>query len=349
MMRKQQGFGLLLVLTLLVAAGGYALLLVSPGVRANTSLTKTVRINSELGQSRQALLSYSAHYPYLYGPKGAGVGHLPCPDTDSLGKNVTQWSVKDGPNPPCGKYSEAVGHLPRHISFSKGRYMFHSDPLSRVDYTVSTRVVNNPQNNPVNPTLTATLREVKAYAALLRQNVGNTQSGQPQYFEYPLTNKALMLGVRPSVAAWVVDKYEEQASSVCFAFPIRLIDEAINDASNRCHEVYLLIRRCRDEAYQSAVGWGASKTVQSTRLALSLADDIPEYFECAENSLSQIFIDNVPAMQHWLVKNGWLDWIRIEYDPQCIEYLQPQCRPEYVNTNRQNTRVESVVIRWVPQ
>ena len=121
--------------------------------RSNLSLLNAVNLNAELGQSRQALLSYSALYPYLYGPKGAGMGHLPCPDTDSLLLESMDWSINHGPNPPCGNGPVAVGHLPSHISFSEERYMIHAGTGRRVEYTVSSTVINNPTNRPVNPDL----------------------------------------------------------------------------------------------------------------------------------------------------------------------------------------------------
>ena len=117
MMRKQKGFSLVILLTSLVAIGGLSMVERRERFRSNLSLLNAVNLNAELGQSRQALLSYSALYPYLYGPKGAGMGHLPCPDTDSLLLESMDWSINHGPNPPCGNNPMAVGHLPSHISF----------------------------------------------------------------------------------------------------------------------------------------------------------------------------------------------------------------------------------------
>ena len=152
-MQKQHGFSLVLSLTLLIAIGGFALAGKGAGLRSRFSISDAVLANGELGQVRQALLSYSAHYPYLYGAKGAGVGHLPCPDTDAPIFGVTDWAINRGPNPPCGSYPAAVGNLPSHISFPEGRYMIHAGFGPQVEYEVSERIVNNPASHSVNPEL----------------------------------------------------------------------------------------------------------------------------------------------------------------------------------------------------
>jgi hypothetical protein len=67
MMRKQKGFSLVILLTSLVAIGGLAMVERRERFRSNLSLLNAVNLNAELGQSRQALLSYSALYTDLKG------------------------------------------------------------------------------------------------------------------------------------------------------------------------------------------------------------------------------------------------------------------------------------------
>jgi hypothetical protein len=347
MIKKQQGFGLVLMLTLLAAIGGYTLSATSTSLRPNLSLASAVHINSELAQSRQALISYSAHYPYLYGPKGAGIGHLPCPDTNSLDSDATAWSVKQGPNPPCGTHTVAVGHLPSHISFPKGRYMIHAGFGPRVGYAVSGRLINNPANHAVNPAVKFTEPTNLQHSALLRQQTLTSNSNRIPSSEIMITKKALMLAVRPSVAAWLVEKLNNQGSSFCVRNQKIMLRNNIYGLDERCRQFEQLVQRCSSEENATEVWRMTSEKFKSNLLLLYLADVISEQFQCATSTLEQIYIDYVPAKQHWLVRNGWLNWISVEHDAECVHLQLQICRLIYFNQRSQDAPPEPLILRWV--
>lgn len=346
-MKKQSGFGLLLLLTLLVAISGYALAAMSTGLQSSISLAHAVRMNAALEQSRQALISYSAHYPYLYGPRGAGAGHLPCPDTDSLDSDTTSWSVKHGPNPPCGNSTVAVGRLPSHISFAEGRYMIHAGLGPRVDYIVSSRVINNPGNHPVNPALMLSLNATMQHSGLLRQWVPSSNLHRIKSSEILLTKNAHMLGIRPSVAAWLIEKLNNHTKSICALNQNSSIQDPLYESDSPCLRIRQLYLQCGSEENSSTVGQATLDTFQYKRLLLQLADAIPEQFQCAQNALDQLHIDDVPAKQHWLIRNGWLDWIRVEHDAQCLQPPYNLCKLKYLNGRSLDTLHEPLMFRWV--
>ena len=118
---------------------------------------------ARLSAARRALVAHATAYPDLYGPGGAGPGHLVCPDTDtpldvaatrrpgrSLAGTGNDAFRTDGPDPPCGGGALAIGRLPRHVSLPGGRRAFHVEDGQRFVYAVSTGYVNNPIGRVVN-------------------------------------------------------------------------------------------------------------------------------------------------------------------------------------------------------
>ena len=152
----QSGAVMLLILLAMLTGGG---LLMASRVSTSVPLEIQQDRSRTLGMARQALLSYAVGYIDLYGPRGAGPGHLPCPDTDPMddAPDALSW-LGDGPNPPCGHGQVALGRLPRHISLPGHRYGFHGQPRQELWYAVSTGFVNNPVNRVVNPASRGGLR-----------------------------------------------------------------------------------------------------------------------------------------------------------------------------------------------
>ena len=147
--RSQSGAALLLVLLTMLSGGA---LLMASWVSTSVPLERQRDRARVLGAARESLLAYAVGYIDLYGPRGAGPGHLPCPDTDPMDNapDALSW-LGDGPNPPCGHGSVALGRLPRHVSRPGHRYGFHGLPRQELWYAVSTAFVNNPVNRVVNP------------------------------------------------------------------------------------------------------------------------------------------------------------------------------------------------------
>lgn len=227
--------------------------------------------------------------------------------------------------------------------------MIHAGLGPRVDYTVSARVINNPGNYPVNPEQMSISPTDLQHIAILRQQVLRASTNRIHSSEIMLTKMALMLAVRPSVAAWLTGKFNVQGRSVCVLNQKTLLQENLHEFDDRCRQVGQLVLRCRSEENLSNVWQATSEKFQSNLLLLYLADVISEQFQCAESAFEQIYIDYVPAKQHWLIRNGWLDWISVEHDAQCVQLPREPCRAIYFNLGVQETLLEPLIVRWVSE
>lgn len=274
--------------------------------------------------ARQALINYATLYPYLYGPRGAGPGHLPCPDTDggavdsvrSLHTDKSSESASDrsaggfsdrsftgdSPNPPCGRTSVSSGKLPRHVRLADQRYAFHTASSQLASYGVSSNFINNPVNRIVNPSmLYADIRKLTAATISL-------PSGSPDRSAATvvLSHESLLAVALPSVAAWVIDKSKNLPHDWCSGPTHNSgLDTAEANAGTalaaaQCPAYEKLLERCPQDG------------------ALLLAvDRLPEDGECASTDYASLSIDGVPASRHWFVRNQWPRWVQINADGSC--------------------------------
>lgn len=142
---------------LVLLAGGVAMLAgggVPHNMREHTAAIQALSIVERSARVMDALIAHSVLYPDLYGPQGAGPGHLPCPDTDAHPEMSPQLRrlSRAGPNPPCAARPELYGVVPAHITVAEFRAGVDVDsgrsyPLS---YVVQSNVVNNPIGRVVN-------------------------------------------------------------------------------------------------------------------------------------------------------------------------------------------------------
>ena len=197
----------MVLLMLLVLLLGSAVSMSGLGVsKRSVSPARFMAGQQALLDARQALLSYTSSYPVLYGPRGAGPGHLPCPDTDSFALQGQPGGVSDdGPDPPCGSGRLARGHLPRHVSLPAARYLFHTEPAQRLAYAVSTAVINNPLNRPVNDQQLIELSSNLPVLAWI-QEAGAARTPARTPVQTPVTAQSLRQASTPAVAAWLVER-----------------------------------------------------------------------------------------------------------------------------------------------
>jgi len=345
-MYKQRGYSLVLILAVMASLAGVAMAERSNGLRALVPLNSAVAINAELRLARQALLSYTAHYAYLYGAKGAGIGHMPCPDTNSLESQSTGWAVNHGPNPPCGRQAVAVGNLPAHISFNEGRYMIHAGFDSRVEYAVSSQFINNPANRAVNPGLLSQSQADFPYTASLRKRSSRVSSNRIYSSEVVITKKALMLSIRPAVAAWLTNKSNREFNTDCELNQQSLEKDKLPELDNRCFRIKQFVLRCLSESSQTNLWHLASDKYYLNILLLYLADEVHEPLQCEKDIAEQLLIDDTPAMQHWFFQNGWLDWLSIEHEAECVHYPRKPCRLTYMSQSAVESLHNPVTLRW---
>jgi hypothetical protein len=253
-----------------------------------------------LGNAKTALLSYAVNYIDLYGPRGAGLGHLPCPDTDindtSANKSNQPASVDaswryDGPNPPCGNGVVANGRLPRHLTALTGRYSFHQQPAQQLLYSVSTRYINNPSNRIVNP---ITKSEVQAFMnqyVVARVTFPRTADGAG--LSVVINRSDIHPVMLRRATEWVVSQLPAKPEH----FPRALAHD------------------CQRNADLAILHW-ISKESERVDHCVSQTRTEPE---------NTVLLAGVPYLSHWFFRNQWYYHIGIEVLPECLGFSTAQC------------------------
>ena len=286
---------------------------------AGLSQTLSYRIVSTLGFSadqyplltaRQALLTYSALYPWLYGPRGAGPGHLPCPDTDApTMAPSSQASNRDGPNPPCGSEANATGRLPRHVNFPGHRYVFHVEPFQRLEYRVSSEMINNPVNRVVNDAVIRGDQGQWPFVAWVRQALDEPGRSRSAISQIPVSRESLLPGVKRSVAAWLVRQVNRERGEACSPSAEWVLASTIQDAP----DLLSLIAQRESEPDIQPV----PQPVDSPESCL----DYPPQDMAEDDRL----IEGVPLAAHWFVRNGWHERIVVQPSESCAASLSGNC------------------------
>lgn len=383
--RAQHGYTLIL---LLVSLLGGSMLWTQGNVHSRQHLPfltgKADESLIQAEQARQNLLSYASSYALFYGPRGAGLGHLPCPDID-ISLPVGQGG-HDGPDPPCAsqrratwhddvnasqlqhsKLPDAVaGYLPRQISLPNYRFAFGEQHTQRFHYAVSDAIINNPVNRIVNPGTLATARHPSpaVLAELIYQAPGFYRGSAIR--TSPLTRESLLQVIRPAVAAWVVGRLGSTGWLMCLAQlqgwepsaapPARttgaagtddheaeeLVTEPSTGSLTPCRDGQGWLRSCRslraDGAAQAGLNLQADTAAQPVNvpfielsdaqqaLVVMLADAVPQTTPCNSVQLREMFVEHIPATEHWFFRNRWHHWVQLDTSSPCRAAEQKDCR-----------------------
>lgn len=280
-----------------------------------------------LNDAQQSLLSYSALYPFLYGPRGAGPGHLPCPDTDSTLNSAAAGGVsqiapyyrgfsQDGPNPPCGSLSIATGQFPRHALLVSQKYLFHSEPDQRISYQVDSSWINNPTNRVVNVGMPD--RSPDGSLVVVATMSMPAESDNKTVTSLPVYQRTLMTGLRPALAAWLMNLANKRLPETCRHSARRLGAENTSIPTAGAEHEQLPIQPCKP------LSTAESTCVNDAVLRL-LVDGIKQDSVCLDRQLQQLTIEDVPASQHWFVRNHWMDWISVSVSAACRELVNEYC------------------------
>jgi hypothetical protein len=305
---QQSGYALLLMLFVLLGAGvaGFSRLAGHHGATAQGFTTAQYAMQT----ARQAMLSYTALYPYLYGPRGAGPGHLPCPDTDvSTIAHASQASNRDGPNPPCGSEAVATGLLPRQVNLPGYRYVFHVEPFQRFEYLVSSDMINNPVNRMVNDDVIRGVQGELPFLAWIRQPLVDQGQSTALISQVPITRRSLLPGVRQSVAAWLVQRINRQTSRGCSPVPGKNVE------------------------LSWAEGMGLQRLIADSQPEpLTPVSTEPDHAPdtCLEMRRSTVastdqLLEGVPLASHWFVRNGWHERIILQASEACTSDQSRHC------------------------
>ncbi len=242
-----------------------------------------------LAKTKTALISYAVNYIDLYGPRGAGLGHFPCPDTDN-GALRTSWRY-DGPNPPCGNGVVAEGKLPRHLTALTGRYSFHQQTTQELLYSVSTRYINNPSNRIVNPDTSSDIQAFSDHEVLVRisypQNVNHSAQA------ISIKRNEIHREMVRRAADWVLSK-----------LPVQLQ-----------HPHYTYATDCQHIEEVSILYWISNEQIYDTDCDLQV-------LALRE---STALVDGVPYLSHWFFRNQWYNYVTVELSPTCSSLAVGQC------------------------
>ena len=320
---KQRGYAMLLLMPSLLA------LTVSISIVQPTIDNMRIRQLQVLADVRQQLIAYSASYLESYKPTGAGPGHLPCPDTDhSPDEYQVQAGLRgDGPNPPCGSHSIAVGKLPRHISHGKSRYAFHLEDKHALWYAVDTRFINNPVNRVVNPDTTGRIRlngELPAAAVIFFPDEGASIWMQAQNVVSIRLRKALQGGQG-------LETFEKSVSQYVLITPGALLEAVTQRVALWLHGHYraaglLDCASNRPCVYASTLPCNIPQRDKMMLLMLSfnrviVCDGSAVDIDRTNRYVSDARLDAVFLRRHWFYRNDWWRFVDIQLEDACEEAL----------------------------
>lgn len=368
--RSQSGMVAFLLLVLTTLSG--SLFLVSYTQTTNYGKHReALTFKRGLLRAHQNLISYTVNYPYLYGPRGAGLGHLPCPDTDTRSPlELDAWIVKSGPNPPCGWHSDTSGFLPTHISYPRHRYLLDAAVDESILYDVADQIVNNPPNRIANPSSYISAKDSTLSLATLRQPLFRSGNNDQQGFNSIITPVSMLLATKPAVAAWLVERVVQLKSITCVLqgidrnlskFEVIEAKSDLNDldsliSADACHINLKLARSCEapvvlqplwndyiaipDRPFVSS----QEQELLEQSMMLILADRSPGAFRCDIPIHEQLLVEGVPANIHWFFRNQWSSWVRVDVDDSCISSIPEQC--VFSKIQRTSSLETPIVAKW---
>jgi len=315
---NQRGYSLLLNLIVLLGVGSVwfaEITAKTPAQRVAQRADQTLA----LSQARTALISYAVNYIDHYGAQGAGIGHLPCPDTDEHDNTAADTWHRDGPNPPCGKSDVEQGWLPRHVNVRDGRYHFHTRSQQRLRYAVSGQFVNNPVGRIVNPSTDGGFsfgRYTDVIAVLATPPLDEDLASNRFWLSaelmashgsaYSLIRIADLR--KPSmqrVGGWLVGQLNNAMEQRC----------ASADESGHCKLAEHDLSHCDSTKKIVLLHWLHTQVV-------------PIDCESHEQYLLSTFtlLEAVPIQRHWFMRNKWFEFVEISFVPDCLTNVEPACR-----------------------
>lgn len=359
-----------LLLVVLISLAGSVLLGVNSLRVSTPAHHRALNLKADLLHAHKALISYTVHYPYLYGARGSGTGHFPCPDLDGKTEPTgTAWSLRLGPNPPCGQHAAAEGWLPAHISFPNHRYSFDADRSAPVSYRVSGLFVNNPVNRVVNPAVMLNAQQASLPVVELYQTATTNEDSYTGSTRAVITPIQMLLSTKPSVASWFVNRLGHLGSLNCSVSSIqglKTLRVSLNDSNNLsdgmkpvldewCQHVFETIKRCSASIPSPATpifmhrrGLVDELSIESTTysqfLTFLMADEYPDNYDCETVPEAQLHIEGVLAKSHWFVRNRWAPWIKLVIDEGCYPDLALPCK--FVKFAEHSNRNSPILVHW---
>ncbi len=267
-----------------------------------------IQENTQLNIERDRLLYYAVDYVNLYGPGGAGPGHLPCPDTDA-------GALRPGPNPPCGSNHIQHGMLPDGVSRRVGRVAFTDSLFQRSEYSVAGSVVNNPSQ-------AMGVNQYPNELSFSHSRAGYAQLRQPSGQVRVLTQSSVESASTRWVRAWYVNHWLQSISLSCQRRNVRLHPKP---SLHQLNKMPVAICSASSTLISSDV---AADPVGETDppLPSSFCTRGEDHCQISGQQLLDWWLgpdaedwEGVRIAQHWFVSNGWLQAATFDWAPQCAE------------------------------
>lgn len=332
-LQLQSGYVVLAMLVLLMSVGGAWLgMLGLPKSARYIDETLSFHDRQSLVDTRQALLSYATLYPFLYGPSGAGPGHLPCPDSDGFHRGLAPpesgfHQRRDGPDPPCIALPVSAGMMPRHVKLPGLHYVFHTQVTQNFLYEVDGALINNPLNRLVNSSVLRQPDSVPAAVVSLPSVNGTSMLGRVE-----LSRSAILGTTVAAVAAWIIARSRETRPGSCDS------DEQVDVLG------VVQVTPC-DKSLTPATDC-ESEHLLELLLDVSVAVDT-----CLIANVKDHTIEGVPAERHWFLRNEWLSFVALDYAKGCEPGLHgiSLCKLIYPPESRQAVKRGGtrLTLRWV--
>jgi len=325
---KQRGYTLVLNLIVLLGVGSVWFAEISAQTAVeNAAQRVAMRADQTLALSlaRAALISYAVNYIDHYGAQGAGIGHLPCPDTDEPDMpddtSTDSWH-RDGPNPPCAQLDVEHGWLPRHVNVRDGRYHFHTRSHQRLLYAVSGQFVNNPVGRIVNPSTDGGFsfgQYTDVIAVLATPPLDADLAGSRFWL-----SEELMADQGSAYSLIRVTDLRKPSMQRVGGW---LVTQLNNAMEQRCSSIYDSSEPsdCRLSEHSLSHCDSSKNTVLLHWLTTKIA---PINCEGHKQILLSTFtlLEKVPIQRHWFMRNKWNEFVEISFVPDCLTNVEPDCR-----------------------
>lgn len=291
-----------------------------------------VRIK-RLQRARNALFEHVLSYHHNYSPRGAGLGHFPCPDRDPPDDNSI---ANDGPNPPCARAATQLGLFPRSVLVENPllseadhkRVLLDSGIVQSSDrlwYHVSAAHINNPVATVVNDLTTGelTVDGINDIVAVL------IAGGPPL-----LHQRGELAGVHDSLEGENADSDSIYSSSRSAKHNDQLVYISGHDLRlamrNRITaKVAQWLRNFSNRRCAASQACFPSPSSPGSCRAESQTGLLPlSQLPCENNLAIAGSLEGVALAEHWFVRNQWHRRVLYRVDAACTNGAATTCAVE---------------------
>lgn len=269
--------------------------------------------------AKENLKALAVNYMDIYGPTGAGPGHLPCPNQKV--PNDSRSSL--GPDTPCRGEYFVIGRLPMLVGIEQHRRVLNYqsdqyDAQNALWYIVSSRFVNSPFRKVNGETLADLsfngLHEVLAVVldsgpALERQRDSRPSSNADSYLEIDINDNEINLANDSNDRFLILTKNELMP----------LTSTRVSDRVSKWLIEYRHRRCPSDQALEPCFPFAAPFSGGACTDGLLEGWLSVEQGPCSNSLFEGVDLEGVPVRVHWFIRNRWFKHVRYKVEASCLE------------------------------